>query len=88
MKALLKFTVVYDHDFGSDGKIRPMAFDVKLYNDPMEGAMVWRCHGPMGDEFEGIGRPASIRQAKDDVLFIALYSKGYDLHATWLDDIR
>ena len=76
MKALLKFTIVVDHD----GKDAIEA--ICLYNEA--DGLVWRIGGTHGRECETLPRPKTVKQAKEQARACYPYYSPYRPQAGWM----
>ena len=78
VKPLLKFSILADHE----DRHMPLWVDVCLFRE--NSALVWRLHGPLGDECETLPRrPLSVKQAKADARLVYKVGSVWSPRSTW-----
>jgi len=76
-KTLLKFSILVDYE----DRHAPERVCICLYRE--DAALVWRLHGPLGDECETLPRPSSVAQAKDDARLVYKVGSVWSPQSTW-----
>lgn len=77
VKPLLKFSILADHE----DRHTPVRVDICLFRE--NDALVWRLHGPHGDECGTLPRPVSVKQAKADARLVYKVGSVWSPRSTW-----